>query len=244
MKLFSCENITKYYREIPTIEDVFISVNQGELVGLLGTSGVGKTTLFNILSGVDNPDAGKVFLKGKDITGKSGSVSYMLQKDLLLPHKTIIENISLPLVIKGTDKKTAESVVMEHLPQFGLTEYEHSYPKTLSGGMRQRAALLRTFLMGGEIVLLDEPFSALDPLTKEDLHKWYLKTAGELNVSTLFITHDIDEALMLSNRIYVLAGKPGKIVKEITNLPKDKTGFALTAEFLQHKSDILKAMNN
>lgn len=244
MKL-KAANITKSYNNCNVIQNVNINLDEGEIVSLLGVSGVGKTTVFNILSGLVKPDVGKVFLKDKDITGIPGNVSYMLQKDQLFEFKTIIDNISLPLIIKGVKKEEARSIARSYLDKFGLENYEKSYPKQLSGGMRQRAAFLRTYLFSSEVALLDEPFSALDPFTKYNMYRWYLDIIKDIRLSTMFISHDIDEAILLSNRIYIMAGNPGEIVAEIKiiNKPDDIIKFTLEEEFIKYKKQIIEAMN-
>ncbi len=244
MKL-KATNITKSYNNCNVIQNVNINLDEGEIVSLLGISGVGKTTVFNILSGLVKPDVGKVFLKDKDITGIPGNVSYMLQKDQLFEFKTIIDNISLPLIIKGIRKEEARSIARSYLDKFGLENCEKSYPKQLSGGMRQRAAFLRTYLFSSEVALLDEPFSALDPFTKYNMYRWYLDIIKDIRLSTMFISHDIDEAILLSNRIYIMAGNPGEIVAEIKiiNKPDDIIKFTLEEEFIKYKKQIIEAMN-
>ena len=171
-KKLIAENISKAYDGKYIIKDISLKVYKGELVCLLGVSGVGKTTLFNVLSGILLPDSGKVFLEDKDITAKAGYISYMLQKDLLMPYKTIIDNVSLPLIIKGENKKQARLRADEKFEDFGIDGSQNKYPHELSGGMRQRAALLRTYLFSHQVALLDEPFSALDTITKGKMHAW------------------------------------------------------------------------
>lgn len=168
----------------------------------------------------------------------------MLQKDLLLPYRTIEDNVALPLYIKGEKKKTAREKVGPYFAEFGLEGTQKKYPHQLSGGMRQRAALLRTYLFSGKIALLDEPFSALDTLTKSAMHEWYLGIMEQIQLSTLFVTHDIDEAILLSDRIYLLTGQPGQITKEIViREPKPRNNdFTLTEEFLEYKKQILASL--
>lgn len=226
------------------IEDVSIELNKNEIVCLLGVSGAGKTTLFNVLSGLLQPDAGTVELDGVDITGKAGKISYMLQKDLLLPFKTILDNVSLPLRIKGIKKKQAREIASGYFDKFGLQNTQNKYPHQLSGGMRQRAALLRTYLFSDRVALLDEPFSALDTITKSSMHQWYLEVMEQIKLSTLFITHDIDEAILLSDRIYIMTGKPGRITDEIRILesrPRSKA-FTVSQEFMDYKKQILNIL--
>lgn len=243
MKVLEAINITKKYKGRDVISNVNISLEEGETVCLVGSSGVGKTTLFQILSGLTNPDAGSVFLHGKDVTSKTGEVGYMLQKDLLLPHFTIAENVALPLRIKKMHKLLAIEKGMRYFDQFGLSGYENAYPSQLSGGMRQRAALLRTYLFGKDVILLDEPFSALDELTRSDMWDWYLKISKELRLSTIFISHSIEEAVFLSNRVYVMAGQPGRIEREINIVEKVRDNeFRLSEEMQKYKRKILEEL--
>jgi len=244
MKKLTANNITVSYDGIKIIEDISIELNEYEIVCLLGVSGGGKTTLFNVISGLLTPDTGSVLLDGENITGIAGKTSYMLQKDLLLPFKTIIDNVSLPLLIKGMKKQKAREIASTHFDEFGLAGTEKKFPHQLSGGMRQRAALLRTYLFSNKVALLDEPFSALDTITKSSMHKWYLEIMEQIKLSTLFITHDIDESILLSDRIYILSGKPGRIVDEIKIKefkPRNKE-FIVSEEFMEYKRRILKIL--
>lgn len=236
--------ITFAYEETPVLKDVNVELHEHELVSILGASGCGKTTLFHIISGLHKPRQGKVMLNGKDITGCPGQISYMMQKDLLLPYRTIEDNVSLPLVLKGESKRKAREKVSLYFEEFGLEGTQKKYPRQLSGGMRQRAALLRTYMFSRDVALLDEPFSALDTLTKSEMHRWYLDVMDKIHLSTLFITHDIDEAILLSDRIYLLTGKPGRVTEEIIiKEPKPrKREFNLTEEFLGYKRRILERL--
>ena len=228
------------------LEDVSVTLRKGELVCLLGVSGGGKTTLFNVISGLLQPDAGQVLLDGEDITGKPGHISYMLQKDLLLPYRTIEDNVALPLMLRGVKKREARKQASALFEEFGLGGTEKLWPSQLSGGMRQRAALLRTYLFSQDVALLDEPFSALDTLTKSAIHRWYLDVMERIHLSTLFITHDMDEAVLLSDRIYLLTGQPGRITSEIVvEEPRPRRqDFNLSPEFLQYKRQIQEQLQN
>lgn len=241
MSVLHVDHVSKSFDGEKIIEDISIELNKGEIVSLLGVSGGGKTTLFNLIAGLKMPDEGRITLNGEDITGKPGQVSYMLQKDLMLPYRTIVDNVALPLLVQGMKKKEAREKASSHFEQFGLAGTEKKYPAQLSGGMKQRAALLRTYLFSENVALLDEPFSALDMLTKSSMHEWYLKVMEEIQLSTLFITHDIDEAILLSDRIYLLTGRPGRITKEVVIKEKKPRGkdFNLTEEFLNYKKEIL-----
>lgn len=238
--ILKADSIYKAYGEKQVLENISIHLNKNEIVSLLGVSGVGKTTLFHVLSGLVLPGQGKVYLEGEDITGKTGSISYMLQKDLLLPHKTVLENVALPLIIKGEKKKEAKEKANVYFEQFGLEGTQNKYPAQLSGGMRQRAALLRTYMCARQVVLLDEPFSALDTLTRTAMQEWYLKMMEEIKLSTVLITHDIDEAILLSDRIYIMSGAPANITHEIViqeKRPRNKD-FMLSETFLNYKKVI------
>ena len=233
MNRLEARNITySYDNKVNVIENIQLSVGEGEIVCLLGVSGGGKTTLFNVISGLNRPQQGEILLDGEDITGVPGKISYMLQKDLLLPYRTIEANAALPLIIRGVKKKEAIAKVNPYFAEFGLEGTQKMYPSELSGGMRQRAALL------------DEPFSALDTLTKSEMHRWFLNVMEKIDLSILFITHDIDEAILISDRIYLLGGKPGTITDEIIiNEPKPRRAdFNLTDEFLQYKRQIISKL--
>ena len=244
MKKLEVNHISKRFDDKHVLQDISIALNQGELVSLLGVSGGGKTTLFNIIAGLLPPDEGNVILNGKDITNQPGQISYMMQKDLLLPYRTIEDNAALPLLLKGVNKRDARTQVSPLFAQFGLEGTQKKYPAQLSGGMRQRAALLRTYLFSQDVALLDEPFSALDTLTKRSIHQWYLDVMEKIQLTTLFITHDIDEAILLSDRIYLLSGSPGRIAAEIViQEPKPRReDFSLTPEFLEYKREILSLL--
>ena len=241
MEKLEVRSVSKSFDGKPVLEDISITLKEGELVCLLGVSGGGKTTLFNVISGLVEPDKGSVFLNGENMTGKPGRVSYMLQKDMLLPYRTIQDNVALPLMLRGMKKSLARARASELFEQFGLEGTQEQYPAQLSGGMRQRAALLRTYLFSGDVALLDEPFSALDTITKSAIHRWYLDVMERIRLSTLFITHDIDEAILLSDRIYLLTGQPGRITDEIViTQPKPRAAdFNLSLEFLEYKKRIL-----
>ncbi len=244
MSVLSIEKVSKSFEGELILKDVSMELREGELVSILGVSGSGKTTLFNLISGLVEPDEGRIILEEEDVTGRTGKVSYMLQKDLLLPHKTILDNAALPLVLKGMSKKDAREKASMLIEEFGLAGTEKKYPAQLSGGMRQRVALLRTYLFSEKVALLDEPFSALDMLTKQSMHAWYLDVMQKIKLSTIFVTHDIDEAITLSDRIYLITGKPGTITKEIIiDVPRPRPkDFNLTTEFLSYKKEIVSSL--
>ena len=250
MDILHANHLSKSYGDKKILGDIHLRLADGELVCILGVSGVGKTTLFNILSGLLLPDSGNVELADengvfRDISGETGHLSYMLQKDILLPHKTILNYVALPLVLKGMKAKEAGAIARPYFARFGLEGTEDKYPAQLSGGMRQRAALLRTWLCRNRVALLDEPFSALDTLTRAALQEWYLGVMEEIRLSTLFITHDIDEAVFLSDRIYIMKGRPAVLSDEIvieTKRPRDRD-YMLSEEFLAYKKQIREIIN-
>lgn len=215
---------------MPIIEDVSFYLNENEFVTLIGPSGCGKSTIFNMIAGIVPIDKGKVFIDGKDCTGNIGQVSYMYQKDLLLPWKKVIDNTILPLIIKGETVAEARKKVLPYLKLFGLEGFEYKYPFQLSGGMRQRAALLRTYMFSKDIVLLDEPFAGLDAITRLKMQSWLLQVVDKVKASVLFVTHDIEEAIYLSDRIYVLTERPARIREEVSiDLPKPREREIVTS---------------
>lgn len=244
------------------VKDCNISVRSGEIVCLVGRSGTGKTTLLHALAGLLLPQTGEVYSFGTRITGEAGHVSYMFQNDLLLSHKRVIDNVALPLVLKGTPVREARAQVAPLFETCGLSGYEMRWPSELSGGMRQRVAFMRTYTMGNTCVLLDEPFSALDAMTRVEMRQWYTEMAHQFNLATLAITHDVDEALMMATRVYVLGHSyvqtwrdrsldnesdehssiSATIVGEISvSHPDNMTAaeFSLTEDFLTAKRQIL-----
>ncbi|HHV97694.1 MAG TPA: ABC transporter ATP-binding protein [Clostridiaceae bacterium] len=239
------KNIKKSFEGILVIENVSLYLKNKEFVTILGLSGSGKSTIFNIISGLMIPDEGEIIIDGEDYTGKTGRVSYMYQKDLLLPWKNIIDNVALPLVIKGINKKDSRKEVEPYFEIFGLKGYEKKYPHQLSGGMRQRAAFLRTYMFSRDIMLLDEPFGGLDAITRSRIHYWLMEVLEKLETSVLFITHDIEEAIFLSNRIYILSDKPAKVIDEIIiDIPRPRTKDVTTSvRFNEFKKHILNIMD-
>ncbi len=229
---------------LPVIEDVTMTVKKGEFVSLLGPSGSGKSTLLKIAAGLLKPDRGRVLIDGKDMAGLTRLVGYMPQRDLLFPWKTLKENAALALLSAGMSKKSAYARVEELLPLFGLTGFADYYPRQLSGGMRQRTALLRTMLIDSDLLLLDEPFAALDALTRENLQDWLLTIWDRFRRSILFVTHSIDEAIYLSDRIYIISERPGKITMEQKiNLVRPRSKKVLTtAEFANYKGVLINAL--
>ncbi|MDU0894266.1 MAG: ATP-binding cassette domain-containing protein [Anaerococcus sp.] len=243
MNVLKLDNIYKSFGEKGVLNGISFSVDKGEIIGLLGVSGSGKSTIFNIISGNLLPNQGKVFIKGEQTTGETGHVSYMLQKDLLFDHMKVIDNAALPLRIKGVSKNEARKEASSYFKEFGLENQDNKYPRELSGGMRQRVALLRTYLNKEPLILLDEPFSALDQLTKNKLHTWFLDIIKKYDMTGIFISHDIDEAIYLSDRILILK-TDGKLHDQIVIKEKNRNeDFKLSEEFLAYKREIVNKLN-
>jgi ABC-type nitrate/sulfonate/bicarbonate transport system ATPase subunit len=193
------------------LDDIRVRVAPGRFVSVIGPSGCGKSTLFNIIAGLLEPTEGAVIIDGKDATGMVGAVGYMLQKDLLFPWRTVLDNIVLGLEVRGVNKSVARDYAMPFLERYGLGGFEQAFPGMLSGGMRQRAALLRTLLYDSEIILLDEPFGALDAQTRGRMQEWLLQIWQDFAKTVIFVTHDVEEAVYLSDDIYVMSARPGRV---------------------------------
>ena len=213
MKL-ELQNLSFSYGTQEILHNLSFSVAEGEFVSLLGPSGCGKSTILKLLTGVLTPSDGSIRADGNEIHGITGHFAYMPQNDLLFPWKTILDNVCLYGKIHGSLARAREEA-LKNFPAFGLTGYENSYPSALSGGMRQRAAFLRTALCQADILLLDEPFGALDVITRSEMQDWLLAMRARLNRTVLLVTHDMDEAIYLSDRILILNPAPAGIVSEI-----------------------------
>jgi ABC-type nitrate/sulfonate/bicarbonate transport system ATPase subunit len=229
---------------IKALDDINIHAYEEEFVSVIGPSGCGKSTLFNVICGLQVPDRGNIYLNSTEISGKTGMVGYMLQKDLLLPWRKVIDNVILGLELSVNDRKKNIETAQELLPTFGLESFENVYPALLSGGMKQRAALLRTYLLGREVMLLDEPFGALDAITRRELQDWLLKVWDKFKKTILFVTHDVEEAAYLSDRIYVMTNRPGKIKGEIiVDLPRPRNrDITDRVEFKNLAKNLLKLL--
>ncbi|GCE30475.1 ABC transporter ATP-binding protein [Dictyobacter alpinus] len=221
------KGVTKTYqdgrRQVEALAPIDLTVGQGEFVSLIGPSGCGKSTLFNIVAGVDTPTTGALAIEGDWEGERAGKVGYMPQQPLLLPWRSVAENVMLGLDVRRVPRKEAQQRAYELLKRFGLQDFAESYPVTLSGGMRQRIALLRTILFNASFLLLDEPFGALDALTRITLQMWLLELLQSFQSSVLFITHDVREAILLSDRIYVLSARPASVLRIVDiDLPRPR----------------------
>ncbi len=231
-------------RALPVLDGVDFRARRGEFVSIIGPSGCGKSTLLNIIAGLDSPTAGEVSLDGVSGAGRLGAVGYMQQKDLLMPWRDVLGNAVLGLEIQGVPKREAVARAREHLARFGLDGFERAYPHELSGGMRQRAAFLRTALAGHGAFLLDEPFGALDALNRSRIHRWLTGVWESMNKTIVLVTHDVDEAILLADRVYVMTARPGrvKMVRRV-DLPRPRAADVSTSpEFVRMKADLLAAI--
>lgn len=201
--------------EVHVLDGLSLQVQPGEFVSLIGPSGSGKSTLFHIIGGLTAPDAGSVLMDGQDVTGEKGHIAYMPQQPALFPWRTVEDNVLLPEELRGTSKTAARENARSWMERAGLAGFEKAYPHTLSGGMQQRAAFLRALMSPQEVMCLDEPFSALDALTRGDMQRWLLDIWEDTRRSVLMITHHIEEALLLSDSIYILSARPGTILKRV-----------------------------
>lgn len=241
MNKLEIKNISKKYGKKCVLNNISISAKQNSTVAILGTSGCGKTTLLNIVAGLEKPDFGQIYIDGINITNTVGNVGYMQQKDLLLPYKTILENVTLPLIFSGFKKNESEKKVKNLFNVFSISGSENKYPHEISGGMRQRAAFLRTYMQNKKIWLLDEPFSAIDSITKTAMYEWYLKITQNLEITTLIITHNIDEAILLADYIYIISTEH-KIIKKISITQNKNFDFLFSPEFIELKKEILSIL--
>lgn len=236
--MIEIKNLNYAFGNNKILKNINLSIKENEIVSIIGSSGVGKSTLFNLIAGILELQNGEILIDNdKNYKNK---VAYMLQKDLLFEHKTIVENIILPLIINKVSKKIAKEEAMNILKIFNLDEYADKYPRELSGGMRQRIALIRTYMFKRKIFLLDEAFSALDAITKRELHSWYLNLVKEFKLTTILITHDVEEAILLSDKVYILANKPGEIIKKIDILINNEED--VDYQRLKYKKEIIKIM--
>jgi len=221
----SVRNVSKGFGKgadrVEVLDGIDVQVGRHHFVSLLGPSGCGKSTLFNIISGLSEPSDGVALVDGSE--DRLGTCGYMQQKDLLMPWKCITDNVALGLMVKGTPRREARASAEEILERFGLGGFGHCHASEISGGMRQRAALARTFLAGDDVLLLDEPFGALDSLTRLQMQSWLLDIWQASAASILFITHDVDEAIRLSDRVYVLSERPASVVLTLEiDLPRPR----------------------
>ena len=226
---------------LPVLDDVSATAGPGQFVSLIGPSGCGKSTLLRILAGLLVPAAGEARVNGEDVRGRPGAVAYMPQKDLLFPWRRALANATVGAEISGLPRAHARARALQLFPRFGLTGFERAWPVQLSGGMRQRLALLRTFLVPRAILLLDEPFGALDAINRRDMHRWLQDVWGEDRRTVLFVTHDVEEALVLSDTVYVMTARPGRVQArvDVAFARPRRPAVVTTPEFVALKARLL-----
>lgn len=238
------KNLSKTFKSanLEVLKNVSLHVEDLELVSIVGPSGCGKSTLLDCIAGLTKYDKGEILLYNNK--SKANGVSYMMQDDNLLPWRTVIDNVILPLEIAGVSKEAARSEAKDLMHVFGLDKFSKYYPFMLSGGMRQRASLLRTYLGKKDLLLLDEPFSKLDAITRKKMQEWFLSVWQKNKKSVLFVTHDVDEAVFLSDRVYVMSQRPGRIVDEVVvDLPRPRTREIFTdKKFIVLKRRVLQSL--
>ncbi len=245
MTVLSMQNIRLSLGETPVLDDISLHLNNGEFVTLLGPSGAGKSTIFRLLTGVLTQDAGRVTYDGNPLAENPQRFAFMPQRDALLPWCRVLDNLTLGLEVRGLARKAARERVLPLLDDFGLAGFEQHYPAQLSGGMRQRAALLRTVVQGQPVQLLDEPFGALDALTRTQMQTWFEERWRAARWTTLLITHDVREAVALSDRIYVLSPRPARIRAEIAvPAQRPRLGQPITAEAHALEAHLLDILLN
>jgi ABC-type nitrate/sulfonate/bicarbonate transport system ATPase subunit len=239
--------VTKSFGQVTALAGLEASVAKGEFVTVVGPSGCGKSTLFNIVAGLEEPDTGGILrFEGNSCHAADllGRVSFMPQRDLLLPWRNVVDNAILALDVEGVPRAQARAKALKMLPEFGLAGFEQQYPHQLSGGMRQRVALMRSFLFERDLMLLDEPFGALDALTRAMMQRWLLDVWQKYRRTILFITHDVDEAIFLGDRVLVMTARPGSVkLEQAVDLPRPRRPEIVTApEFIRLKRTLLDAI--
>lgn len=248
--LLTATNVCAEYEEdgrvLQALRDINLTIWDGEFVALIGPSGCGKSTLLDIIAGLYPQSSGEVAIDGEVLppAGRLGHAAYMRQRDLLMPWRTALENAGLALEVHGVPRKEAHRIARERFPDFGLAGFEDAYPSQLSGGMRQRVAFLRTVLAERRLLLLDEPFGALDALNRVALQTWLLSLWERERQAVLLVTHDVDEAIFLADRVVVLSSRPGSVVHiEPIDLPRPRNRHMVTSEaFLKHRAVLLDGL--
>lgn len=243
--LLQIRDVGKSFDTTVALEPTSLNIEDGSFVAIVGPSGCGKSTLFNVIAGLLQPDFGEVRLADEVVTGTAGHVGYMLQKDLLMPWRTVEDNITMAarLTRRVTNDDRAEARRVAR--QYGLGEFLRHYPHALSGGMRQRVAFMRTLVTRHPLLLLDEPFGALDAQTRLEMQQWLLQVWKDAKRTVLFITHDVDESIFLSDRVLVMSPRPGRIIADLTNpLERPRVTDVLTDPvFVDLKREILQLLH-
>lgn len=251
-KKISVVDVNKIYQaktsrtETVALKHINISIDINEFVTIVGPSGCGKSTLLRMIAGLDTPTSGKIIINGSEVTGPGADRGMVFQTYTLFPWLTVEQNIKFGLKLKKTPEQKTREIVDRYLELIGLTNFRHSYPKELSGGMKQRVAIARALANSPEVLLMDEPFGALDPQTKSAMQELLLKIWRTEKTTVIFITHDIEEAIFLSQRVYVMSACPGELEEEIQiNLPRNRTQEIKDSDaFIEIKRKIAKTLKH
>ncbi len=245
MTLLELRDVAKTFGDTIALSPTSLAIEEGSFVAIVGPSGCGKSTMFNVIAGLLTPDGGDVLVKGERVNGTTGHVGYMLQKDLLVPWRTVEDNITMAKRLTGrvsaADREEARAVAR----QYGLGDFLRHYPTALSGGMRQRVAFMRTLVTHQTLLLLDEPFGALDAQTRLEMQQWLLQVWRDTGRTVLFITHDVDESIFLSDRVIVMSPRPGRVVADFANpLPRPRTVDTLIEPaFIDLKTKVMRLLH-
>jgi ABC-type nitrate/sulfonate/bicarbonate transport system ATPase subunit len=245
MSILEMQNVGVTLGGTAVLDDISLHVGQGEFVSILGPSGAGKSTIFRLLTGLQRDDTGTITCNGRQLDQSAQDFAFMPQRDALLPWLRILENLTLGLEVQGIARTDARARVLPYLADFGLSGFEQHYPAQLSGGMRQRTALLRTIVQARSVQLLDEPFGALDALTRTQIQKWFEDRWRAARWTTLLVTHDVREAVALSDRIYVLSRRPARVIAEVSvPMPRPRLGHPITADAHALEAHLLDILLN
>ena len=238
------DGLVKAYGGLPVLDGVSLAVAPGEFVAVVGPSGCGKSTLFDVVAGLERPDAGRVLVDGAEATGRTDAFAYMPQQDLLFPWRTVLDNTTLGLEVAGVRRRAARERARPLFAEFGLDGFEGARPDELSGGMRQRAALLRTVVQERPVLLLDEPFGALDALTRTEMQLWLSRMHTRFAWTVVLVTHDVREAVLLADRVVVLAPRPTSVRRVVgVDLPRPRDLSVLTdPRFAAAEAELLGAL--
>ena len=242
--MISVDGVVHAFGDVEVLDGLSFDIPAGCFAGLVGPSGCGKSTLLKVLAGLVVPDAGQAMIDGHSVVGRPGRAAYMAQRDLLLPWRRTLGNATVGAEVAGVPQAVARGRARELLDRFGLAGFEDAWPAELSGGMRQRLALLRTVLCGRAVLLLDEPFGALDAITRRDMHDWLQQVLADDPHTVLLVTHDVDEALVLSDVVFVLSDRPARVVERLSvDLPRPRTSESLVdGTFVTAKATLLEAL--
>lgn len=242
--MITVDGVTQAFGDVDVLDRVSLDIPAGCFAGLVGPSGCGKSTLLKVLAGLIVPDGGDARIDDRSVVGRPGRAAYMAQRDLLLPWRRTLGNATVGAEVAGVPRAEAQQQARALLERFGLAGFEDAWPAELSGGMRQRLALLRTFLCARDVLLLDEPFGALDAITRRDMHDWLQRVLADDPHTVLLVTHDVEEALVLSDLVFVLSDRPAHVVEQLAvDLPRPRTSESLVdSAFVRSKATLLAAL--